>query len=104
MSFEAVTFINNAEKEAKNLIDEANAKAKQILAEADAAGKAAVDAALAKADSELSVLRSRSDEKAAEDSEHIGENVENKKAAIRARAESRLDKAAAIIAERIVNS
>ena len=43
------------------------------------------------------------EEKAAADAAELARSTENKKAAMRARAESRMDGAAALIVERIVN-
>lgn len=104
MSFEAIANIAAAEDKAKAMIAEAEAKAKQMILEAENEGKAAVEAACFKADDEVAELRKRTDKKAAEDAEEIASGSENKKAAMRAKAESRLEKAAALVVERIVNS
>ena len=53
MSFEAIAGIAKAEADAKELIAAAEVKARQMSAEAENEGKAAVEAARAKADSEL---------------------------------------------------
>ena len=52
---------------------------------------------------ELAELRSKSDEKAKEDALELASDTENRKAAMRARADARMDKAAALIVERVVN-
>ena len=52
---------------------------------------------------ELAELRSKSDEKAKEDALELASDTENRKAAMRARADARLEKAAALIVERVVN-
>ncbi len=104
MSFEAITSIAQAEAEAKATVAAAEARAKQLLAEAETAGKAAVEAAGAKADSELAELRRQADEKAMTEAGGLSKETENKKAALRAKAEARLEKAAALVVERIVNS
>ena len=52
---------------------------------------------------ELAELRAKSDEKAREDARQLASDTENKKAAMRARADARLGKAAALIVERVVN-
>lgn len=57
MSFEAIAGIAKAEADAKELIAAAEVKARQMSAEAENEGKAAVEAARAKADSELTELR-----------------------------------------------
>ena len=104
MSFIAITGITDAEAEAKETVSRAEAKAKQMIADAESAGKAAVAAAEAKAEGELVELRRRSDEKAVAEAGKLSKELENKKAALRARAEARIDQAASLVAERIVNS
>ena len=68
------------------------------------AGKAAVEAAAAKAEAELQELRKQANDKAVSDAGALSAEVESKKAAMRAVAEARLEKAAALVVERIVNS
>lgn len=104
MSFEAITSITQAENEAKAIIAGAEAKAKQMAADAESAGKAAVEAACAKAESELKELRRQADEQAMSEAGGLSGDMENKKAVLRAKAEARLEKAAALVVERIVNS
>ena len=82
----------------------AEVKARQMSAEAENEGKAAVEAARAKADSELTELRKQADAKAMTEAGELSAETENRKAALRARAEARLEKAAALVVERIVNS
>ena len=72
--------------------------------DAESAGKAAVEAAAAKAESELVELRRQSDEKAVKAANELSQELENKKAALRAKAEAKLDQAAKLVVERIVNS
>lgn len=62
-----------------------------------------MEAAEKKAAAELAELRSKSDEKAKEDALELASDTENRKAAMRARADARLEKAAALIVERVVN-
>ena len=95
MSFEAIAGIAKAEADAKELIAAAEVKNE---------GKAAVEAARAKADSELTELRKQADAKAMTEAGELSAETENRKAALRARAEARLEKAAALVVERIVNS
>ncbi len=104
MSFEAITSITGAEAQAKAVVAGAEARAKQMLSDAQAAGKAAIEAAGAKADSELAELRRKADEKAMTEAGVLSGELENKKAALRARAEARLGEAAALVVERIVNN
>lgn len=103
MSFEAITTIREAEERAKQIKAEATAAAGAAVEAAQAEGKATVDAALRKAQDELQVLRTKSDEKAREDAEALASSTKNKEAAMRTRAKTRLDKAASLIVERIVN-
>ena len=103
MSLEAITTISEAEESARRLKAEAIAAAKAAEAAAAAEGKAAIEAAARKAASELAELRAKSDEKAREDARQLASDTENKNAAMRARADARLGKAAALIVERVVN-
>ena len=104
MSFEAITSIAQAETDAKAAVAAAEAKAKQMLADAQAAGKAAVDAACSKAEEELVELGRQAKEKAKGDAQALAGELENQKAVLRTRAEARLDQAASLVVERIVNS
>jgi len=104
MSFEAIVNIAAAEEKAKAMLAEAEAKARQMVSDAENEGKAAVEAACFKADDEVAELRKQADEKAAADAKELVSGNENKKAAMRAKAEARLEKAAALVVERIVNS
>lgn len=104
MSFEAITSIAQAEAEAKAAVAAAEVKARQMLADADAAGKAAVEAACSKAVEELAELSRQAKEKAVGDAQTLAGELENQKAVLRSRAETRLDQAASLVVERIVNS
>lgn len=104
MSLEAIKTITEAEEAARRLKAEAAVDAKRMISEAKAAGQKALEAAEQKANEELRGLRGKADEKATSDAKELAENTENKKAAMRVRAEGRLDKAAQLIVERIVNS
>ena len=104
MSFEAISNITQAEAQAKATRAGAEARAKQLAADAESAGKLAVDAAVAKAETELQELSRQVNDKAKQESERLAADLENQKAALRARAEGKLDEAAALVVERIVNS
>ncbi len=104
MSFEAITGITNAESEAKAQIAAAEARAKQMISDVRADGKAIVSAAISKAEAELVQLRLQSDEKAEAAGKSLLEELAQQKAVLKAQAESRMDKAAALIVERIVKS
>ena len=62
-----------------------------------------MDAARQKAAAEVRELRAKSDEKAKQDAIELASDTENRKAAMRARADARMEKAAALIVERVVN-
>ena len=98
MSFEAITTVRDAETRAKQIVLDAS----QSAAEAD--GKAAVQAALAKAAEELKTLQTKSDEKATTDAEALAAQTREQEAVMRTKAEAKLDQAASLIVERIVNS
>lgn len=104
MSTEAISDVTRAEAAAKATVAAAEAKAKQMLADAENAGKAAVDAARSKAESELAQLRTRAGEKAVQDAGGLSKELEAKKDQLRAKAQARLDDAATLVVERIVNS
>ena len=104
MSFEAIASIAAAEAAAKATVAGAEAKARQMLADSQSAGKLAVEAACDKAEGELQELNLRAAEKAKGGAEVASSELKNKKAALRARAEARLDEAASLVVERIVNS
>lgn len=104
MSFEAITSITKAEADANYAVSTAETKAKQMLEDAHSAGKLAVETACAKAESELSELNRQAGEKAKAGAGELAAELEKKRAAMRAAAESRLEKAASLVVERIVNS
>ena len=104
MSFEAISNITQAEAEARAAVAGAEQRARQLAADAENAGKLAVDAAAAKAAEELAELSRQVDDKARAQAEAYAAELENKKAALRARAGGKLDRAAALVVERIVNS
>ena len=63
-----------------------------------------MEASLQKAADELKALRSKSDEKATKDAEELAAQTREQEAVMRTKAEARLDQAASLIVERIVNS
>lgn len=103
MSFEAITAIEEAEASARRMKAEAAAAAKAAEAAAVEEGGLALESARKKAAAEVRELRAKSDEKAKHDAVELASDTENKKAAMRARADARMDKAAALIVERVVN-
>ncbi len=104
MSLEAIKTISEAEEAVRRRKAEAQLEAKRAIADAQAAADAAVEAAKAKAADELQGLVKTADDKSRADALELAGNTENKKAAMRVHAESRLDAAARFITERIVNS
>lgn len=104
MSLEAIVSITKAEEHIKQMKADAAAEAKRMLAEARENGEAAVAAALKKAETEIAELTKKAEDKAKADATELAQSNENKKAAMRAKADAKLDKAAELIVERIVNS
>lgn len=104
MSLEAIKTISEAEETVRRRKAEAQQEARRAIAAAQAAADAALADARAKAADELQGLVKTADEKARADALELAGNTENRKAAMRVHAESRLDEAARFIVERIVNS
>jgi vacuolar-type H+-ATPase subunit H len=104
MSFEAMKSISEAETEARGAKVEAQQNAKKALDEAGRAAKARMDEAVVLADSEIKELMRAAEQKAQTKAIELSQSTANRRAAMRAQAESRLDQAAAFIVERIVNS
>ena len=102
MSFDAITGIAQAEDAAKVAVQYAQAQAKQMLVDAESEGKAEIDAAVARAEKELRVLRQKSDAKSVEDAKKLLNELETKKAVLQAGAEAKLDAASSLVAERVV--
>ena len=102
MSFDAITGIAQAEDAANVAVQYAQAQAKQMLADAESEGKAEIDAAVARAEKELRVLRQKSDAKSVEDAKKLLNELETKKAVLKAGAEAKLNTAASLVAERVV--
>lgn len=104
MSFEAITNITDAETEAKYMLSNAELRARQMVEDAHSAGKLAVEAACKKAEEELGELNRQAGERARSAAAGISEQLDSKKAAMRAEAEKKLPEAASLVVERIVNS
>ena len=94
MSFEAIYNISQAETDGKAAVAAAEAQARQLIAEAEAEGKASVEAAICRADTELEQLKARA---------AIARDLEAQKAALLDKAEAKLESAASLVVERIVN-
>lgn len=104
MSLEAIKSISAAEELARQRKLEAEQNAKKALDETDKAGRADIDAAKARAETEIKQLMRAAEAKATENALALNQKTANKQAAMRAHAESRMDQAAQRIVERIVNS
>ena len=103
MSFEAIETLNGVEERVKRMRAEAAAEAKQNAVNARKKGEQIVAEAIANADKEVREQLHLADEKAKAAARALAENNENRKAALRARADSRMDSASAFVVERIVN-
>jgi len=103
MSFEAISVITQAEETAKQGHAQAVADAKAAQSAAEVAGKAAVEAAAAKARQEVHDKQVQTDAKAVAAAEALAGETKKQVAAMRQSAEGRLEKAASLIVERIVN-
>lgn len=104
MSLEAMKIISEAEETARHRKADAVQEAKRTVAQAQSLAAEAIEAAHKKAAEELGELSRNAAEKAKADVIELAGNTENRKAAMRAHAESKLDDAARLIVERIVNS
>ncbi|MCM1149154.1 MAG: hypothetical protein NC319_03565 [Butyricicoccus sp.] len=104
MSHEAIAAITGTEEKVRQMKADALAEAKRSVAQAQALGEEAIASAIKKADAEIAELMKKAEEKATADASELAQSNENRKAAMRARADVRLDKAAELIVERIVNS
>ena len=102
MSLEAINRIRRTEEEVRQRRNAALQEAKAKIAEEEAAGKARIEAAHQKAAEELADKNERADDLAREEARKLAESTENRKAGLRAKAETRLDEAAGLIVERIV--
>lgn len=104
MSFESISNIKAAEDKAKKILVEAQAQAKQMLTDTEAKGEKDLLEAEDKARRELSELKLRSEALADDAAAETASATETKKAVLKAKADSRMEKAAALIVERIVNA
>ncbi|MDR0905344.1 MAG: hypothetical protein LBN00_04085 [Oscillospiraceae bacterium] len=103
MSLNAIKNITEAEETAKSAKADALAEVKRLIEQTEAAGREAIAAALSSAEEgNLNMMR-EIDVKAGEYSSELESHTDNKRAAMRARAEARFGEAARIIVERIVS-
>lgn len=104
MSTDAITSITEAEETSRKAIAEARQNARKRIAEAEINGAELVNNAVSRAQDEVRSLFDAADKKAAENAAELDGTIANRCAALRAHAEARLDQAAGLILERIVNS
>lgn len=103
MSLEAMDAIALAEEKARRIKTAAVQNAKNAVQNAQETGKIVVAAADAKAEEEIHDLVKKADEKAKEDAAILASNTRNRKAAMKARADRKMDEAVNRVMERIVN-
>ena len=103
MSLEAIKSISVAEDEARRAKLDAQQNAHEAIEAAEKKGKESVASSIARAESEIAHLIRTADQRAAEQAVELASTTANRQAAIRARAEGRIEKAAKLIVERIVN-
>ena len=104
MSLEAMETLAASEELVRRMRADAAAAAKQSIADARENGERLVEEAIRKAAEETGALAKKSDEKAKADALDLAGTNENRKAVMRAKAESKAEEAVALIVERIVNS
>jgi len=103
VSSEAIRIICAAEEEARQAIFAAREGAQEAVEEAHRAGKETVASTIARVEAEIAHLTRTMDHKATEEALELASTTANRQATLHARAERRLDAAAALIVERIVN-
>ncbi len=93
-----------SEERVRRMRADAAAAAKQSIADARESGEKLIAEAISKSAEEIDALAKQSDEKAKADALELAGSNENRKAVMRAKAESRARQAVSLIVERIVNS
>lgn len=103
MSFEAITIISQAEETARKERLQTAADMKAAEEAAVEEGKNSVTAAIAKARKEVQTRQTELEAAARAEAKALEDETEKQTAAMRACAEQKLDAAATLIVERIVN-
>ncbi len=103
MSLQALDTIALAEEKARQIRAAAQAEARRSVQEAEDAVKSMAAAADDKAAAEVKDLIRKADDKAKEDAGVLASNTRNRQAAMKARAERKMDAVVDKIVERIVN-
>lgn len=104
MSYEAIKTICLAEEEAHRLIQLAKRNAREAVESTEKAGKEAVANTLSRAETEIAHLTHAIDHKATQEAKELASTTANRQATLHARAQRRLNDAATLIVERIVNA
>ncbi len=104
MSREAMETLAASEEQVRRMRADAAAAAKQSIADARENGEKLIAEAVRKSTEEIAELSRKSDEKAKADALELAGSNENRKAVMRAKAESKAQQAIDLIVERIVNS
>jgi len=104
MSLEVIVAIGEAEEKARVAKAEAAALSKKLIAQAEESGKLAIENARKKAAEEIRELKLKAGEKAKEDATQLARTIENRKASMLVKANSREEQAITLVIERIVNS
>ena len=102
MALEAIETIRLAERDMQRLCDEATAQGKQLVVKAEQDGLRALDEARRDAQAQGAALIAEAEKQAAERIAKALSQAEQDCLSFRQDAQSRLDRAAALIAERVV--
>ncbi len=103
VSLEAMETLAASEESVRRMRADAAAAAKQSIADAREYGERLIAEAIQKSADEIKELAKQADEKAKAEAMELAGSNENRKAVMRAKAESRTEQAVALIVERIVN-
>lgn len=104
MSLDAIAQVAAAEEATQGRLLEAQAEAKALVADAERSGKKRIDEARSQAEAEVKTLLAGAETRAADHAKEVMAQAERDCAALRATAQERLDRAADLITERVVNS
>ncbi len=102
MSFEAVSNIKKAEEDAERLVAEAETQARQIISDAENSGRAKKEAAEKKAAQEKEALLKETEAQIDKENEISGNETSKTLEAQRSIASGKINTAAQIVAERIL--
>ena len=103
MPLEAMQRIIEAENDADKAVSRAQQEAQDVIREAERQGREGVAATIARANSDIAQLKRAAAQNAADQAKDLASRTANRQATLRARAERRLDDAARLIVERIVD-